>query len=84
MLTQDQKEAILRSAGIDVPAWANGSSLPGSDGQHKAHGWARAAQVRAHAINDLFEAYVAQRAARSLREAEEARQLADIRRESDR
>lgn len=84
MLTQDQKEAILRAAGVDIPAWpgvsscaqqmqAPDESCPARAPQ--ADGHVVSAKMHALAINALFEQYVVQRAAKSLREADEALRL---------
>jgi hypothetical protein len=83
MLTQDQKEAVLRAAGIKVPAWSRASSRQQEQAQDEsrttqpaqADGRADAAKAHALAINALFDQYVAQRAARSLREAEVAKRM---------
>ena len=83
MLTHDQKEAILRSAGIEVPAWTQDLSKA-SPGQQEAQGdqpsahgvkptgRTLAAKTHALAIDALFDQYVAQRAARGVREADDA------------
>ena len=75
MLTTDQKETILRRAGVAVPAFPSRYS---SDQQHQS-----AAAQWARTIDTLFVEYSAARAARSLRDAEEARQLGALRRASD-
>lgn len=92
MLTTDQKETILRRAGVAVPA--SPASRP-SDPQHQAgaepslkrnmqaEGRRTAAEQWARTIDTLFVEYSAARAARSLRDAEEARQLGALRRASD-
>ncbi|MDR6860959.1 hypothetical protein [Variovorax guangxiensis] len=92
MLTTDQKETILRRAGVAVPAFP--ASRP-SDQQHQSDAEpilqrnmqldARriAAEQWAKTIDTLFVEYSAARAARSLRDAEEARQLGALRRASD-
>lgn len=94
MLTTDQKETILRRAGVAVPAFP--ASRP-SDPQHQARaepslnsnmqvegeGRRTAAEQWARTIDTLFVEYSAARAARSLRDAEEARQLGALRRASD-
>jgi hypothetical protein len=78
MLTTDQKEAILRGAGVATPAFPSPGVLwrtnpqAGMDPDTAAKQWA-------HAINTLFVAYSAARAARGLRKAEEARQLGVLR-----
>ncbi|WP_200936030.1 hypothetical protein [Variovorax sp. Root411] len=90
MLTADQKEAILRGAGVATPAFPSPGVLWRQQRQHDAAPGSRtnpqagmdtdlAAKQWAHAINTLFIAYSAARAARSLRKAEEARQLSVLR-----
>ncbi|MBD9665554.1 hypothetical protein J2W37_002406 [Variovorax paradoxus] len=90
MLTIDQKEAILRWAGVSTPAFPSPGVLWRQQRQHDAAPSSRtnphavldpgtAAKQWAHAINTLFVAYSAARAARSLRKAEEARQLSVLR-----
>ena len=67
MLTTSHKASILRKAGVAVPA------QPIDADMHVAGtGWA-------NAIETLYVAYVAARAAKSLRDAEEARQLTMLR-----
>jgi hypothetical protein len=67
MLTTSHKASILRKAGVAVPA------QPVDADMHAAgSGWAKA-------IETLYVAYVAARAAKSLRDAEEARQLTMLR-----
>jgi hypothetical protein len=82
MLTIVQKAAILGKAGIDVPARpeddlsthvVTGSPVKAEGVSQKAHDWGRA-------IETLYVSYVAARAAKSLRDAEEARQNAMLRR----
>ncbi|MDM0039955.1 hypothetical protein QTH89_08960 [Variovorax sp. J22G21] len=68
MLTTSHKAIILRKAGIEVPAVP-----PDADLQTAASSWARA-------VENLYVAYAAARAAKSLRDAEEVRQLAMLRR----
>lgn len=92
MLTTDQKATILRRAGVAVPAFP--ARRP-SDQQHQAgaestlksnlqaEGRRMAAEQWARTIDTLFVEYSAARAARSLRDAEEARQLGALRRASD-
>jgi hypothetical protein len=86
MLTTDQKEVILRGAGVATPAFPSPGVLWRPQRQHDAAPGSRtnpqagmdsdtAAKQWAHAINTLFVAYSAARAARGLRKAEEARQL---------
>lgn len=92
MLTTDQKETILRRAGVAVPVRpchrASGQQQQADaepilannlheGGQQTAAGrWARS-------IDALFVEYSAARAAKSLRDAEEARRLGTLRRASD-
>lgn len=92
MLTTDQKETILRRAGVAVPA--SPARRP-SDQEHQsgaepilkdtlqADGRQQTAQQWARTIDTLFVEYSAARAARSLRDAEEARQLGALRRAAD-
>ena len=92
MLTTDQKETILRRAGVAVPA---SPARHSSDQQHQSDaepslkenmqvdGRRIAAEQWARTIDTLFVEYSAARAARSLRDAEEARQLGALRRASD-
>ncbi|MEP6721162.1 MAG: hypothetical protein ABJA77_06945 [Variovorax sp.] len=81
MLTTDQKETILRRAGVAVPAFPS----PGcADQQHQADCEPSAARRWARTIETLFVEYSAARAAKSLRDAEETRQLGALRRASDR
>jgi hypothetical protein len=92
MHTTDQKATILRRAGVAVPAFP--ARRP-SDQQHQAgaestlksnlqaEGRRMAAEQWARTIDTLFVEYSAARAARSLRDAEEARQLGALRRASD-
>jgi len=82
MLTTDQKETILRRAGVAVPAFP--SPRASDQQQHQADDPQNAAEHRARTIDTLFVEYSAARAARSLREAEEIRQLVALRRASDR
>ena len=90
MLTTDQKEAILRGAGVATPAFPSPGVLWRQQRQHDAAPGSRtnpqagmdpgtAAKQWADAINRLFVADAAARAARSLRKAEEARQLSVLR-----
>lgn len=74
MLTIDQKEAILRKAGIAVPEFR-----PVAAATHKAEldRWTEAVDV-------LYLQYAAARAAQSLRDAEQAQQLDALRRAADR
>src|SRR5580765_7335197 len=81
MLTTDQKEAILREAGVATPAFPSPGVLWRQQRQHDAAPGSRtnpqagmdpgtAAKQWAHAINTLYVEYSAARAARSLRKAE--------------
>jgi len=90
MLTTDQKEAILRGAGVATPAFPSPGVLWRQQRQHDAAPGSgtnpqagmdpvTAAKQWADAINTLFVAYSAARAARGLRKAEEARQLGVLR-----
>ena len=93
MLTTDQKATILRRAGVAVPAFPARS--PSDQQQHKASaerrlesnlqadGRWRATEQWAQTIDTLFVEYSAARAARSLRDAEEARQLGALRQAAD-
>jgi len=84
MLTIDQKAAILRKAGITVPAFPDRS--PRSQGSADDAEAALAAAVHrwSEAIDVLYVQYAAARAARSLRDAEQAHQLDALRRAADR
>ena len=82
MLTTDQKETILRRAGIAIPwipAPGVAAQLQQADGRLlvkgnlQADGRASAAEQRARAIDALFADYSARRAARSLADADAAR-----------
>ncbi|QNK69420.1 hypothetical protein [Variovorax sp. PAMC26660] len=82
MLTILQKASILSKVGFDVPARPDddlstnavtGSSVKPEGISQKAHDWAKA-------IETLYVAYVATRAAKSLRDAEEVRQTAMLQR----
>lgn len=55
MLTTDQKETILRGAGVATPAFPS----PGVLWRQQRHDPGTAAQQWAHAINALFVAYSA-------------------------
>ncbi|MDM0052971.1 hypothetical protein [Variovorax sp. J22R115] len=91
MLTTDQKEAILRRAGVAVPDFPSGpprSKAQEPDargnaawsGKRSVSGSRRAAIGQwAATIDALYVEYVARRAAKSLRDAEEARQLSLLR-----
>lgn len=85
MLSTDQKETILRKAGIAVPArtdFGSAEQLQQADGEpivkeHLQADCRRDSAVhRARAVDALFAAYSAQRAVRSLQADEEARQAA--------
>lgn len=71
MLTTDQKEAILRRAGVTVPPFPSGA-MQNDEG---APGFAIAVEQWARSIETLYVAYVARRAAQSLRDDEASRQL---------
>jgi hypothetical protein len=86
MLTTDQKETILRRAGVPVPAFPtrplpvkgrdqpDGAKAPTNHLAEDAEKEAAAAEW-VKAINALYVEYSAARAAKSLRDAEEARRL---------
>ena len=92
MLTTDQKEAILRKAGVAVPDFPPGdleAQARGPDAHDKTMSPARqtAAQAReqwAAIIGTLYVEYVARRAAKSLRDAEDARRLSMLREAGER
>ncbi|RZL86611.1 MAG: hypothetical protein EOP82_29325 [Variovorax sp.] len=87
MLTTDQKEAILRRAGVSVPdqpagaADASARELEASDvatendGTRAPTSHQEATALWAQTIETLYVEYGARRAAKSLRDAEDARQL---------
>ena len=82
MLTTEQKEKILRLAGIKVPDYPRPEAAVHSTQQQQGTSnlsptgpSAQAAAQWTKAIETLFVQYSAERAARSLRESEEARQL---------
>lgn len=92
MLAADQKAVILRRSGIAVPPLpvetaANESGVEAIGGPAQAPGTPvirEAAQEGAlrqwtAQVNALFVSYVAARAAKSLRDAEEARQMSELR-----
>lgn len=91
MLTIDQKEAILRKSGVAVPEFPSGhprlqardSDAIGNlapSGKRSASELRRAAiEQWAATIDALYVEYVARRAAKSLRDAEDARQLSMLR-----
>ena len=92
MLTTDQKETILRRAGVAVPAFPSrrpsdqqqqADAEPILKGNMQADGRQNTAEHWARTIDALFVEYSAARAASSLRDAEEARQLDARRRTSD-
>ncbi|MFM9925372.1 hypothetical protein VLK31_20445 [Variovorax sp. H27-G14] len=67
MLSTEHKANILRKAGYTVPA------VPGS-----ANSIYQTSQTWGKAVETLYVSYAAQRAAKSLRDAEEARMLASL------
>lgn len=75
MLTIFQKATILSKAGFEVPACPAEDDSAASAGavSQKMHDWAKA-------IETLYVSYVAARAAKSLRDAEESRQTDMLRR----
>ena len=84
MLTIDQKETILRRAGVTVPVFPE--RHPGAhprdhdaEAEHKAD-----LQRWSEAIEVLYVQYAAARAAKSLRDAEEAARLDQLRRAAER
>jgi hypothetical protein len=95
MLTTDQKETILRRAGVAVPAFPtrplpvkgrdqpDGAKAPTNHLAEDA-GMRAAAAEWVKAINALYVEYSAARAAQSLRDAEEARRLGALRQASAR
>lgn len=95
MLTTDQKETILRKAGVTVPAFPThplrakehdqleGARDPTKDLAEGAAKRAAAAEW-AKAIDTLYVEYSAARAAKSLRDAEEAQRLGELRQASAR
>lgn len=90
MLTTDQKEAILRRAGVVVPDFPPGHSktIASERGAHdtsavQAGGSASNSSREpigpwAETIETLYVEYVARRAAKSLRDSEDARQLSTL------
>ena len=72
MLSTTQKANILKKAGVQVPEMPT-SDAATAGGLHTTREWATA-------VENLYVSYVAARAAKSLREAEEARQLDMLRR----
>jgi hypothetical protein len=91
MLTIDQKETILRKSGVAVPEFPSGhprskardpdaSDSLAPSGKRSASESRRAAiEQWAATIDALYVEYVARRAAKSLRDAEDARQLSMLR-----
>jgi hypothetical protein len=77
MLTVAQKANILRKAGIPVPPGPD-EPLPGMGASSTAEP-ALSADAWAATVNVAFVTYAAARAAKSLRDAEEARQLQTLR-----
>ena len=76
MLTIDQKEAILRRAGITVPAFPD-QAVTGSGHEDCLRRWTEA-------IDLLYLQYAAARAAKSLRDAEQAQEIDALRRAAER
>lgn len=72
MLTNDQKETILRRAGVTVPDYPSRETSAAARREALAQ-WTRS-------IETLYVEYVARRAAKSLRDAEAARQLSALQR----
>lgn len=79
MLTTVQKAKILGQAGFEVPARPVEAVPADSPAGQDA-----ALQTWTQAVENLYAGYAAARAAKSLREAEEARQLDMLRRLSSR
>ena len=75
MLTILQKATILSKAGFEVPACPNEDTLTSAASavSQKMQEWGKA-------IETMYVAYVAARAAKSLRDAEESRQTDMLRR----
>lgn len=73
MLTPAQKATILGKAGFQIPASPAPTRAEAADQDAAAQDWIKA-------VETLYVSYVAARAAKSLRDAEEARQLAMLRR----
>jgi hypothetical protein len=90
MLTTDRKEAILRRAGIAVPQFPPGDlQAQARDAPDETVSSAKrpAAQAReqwAATIAVLWVEYVARRAAKGLRDAEDARRLSMLREAGER
>jgi hypothetical protein len=93
MLTIDQKETILRKAGVAVPDLPSSTKArepdarddPAASGK-RAQSESRRAAIEqwAASIEALYVEYVARRAAKGLRDAEDARQLSLLRRAGER
>lgn len=90
MLTIDQKAAILRRTGIAVPPMPSdgvtggetgtpSTTVPSSSDISLTPTQTNAMRQWSSAVNTAFVSYVAARAAKGLREAEEARQLCRLR-----
>ncbi|MEJ8854416.1 hypothetical protein WKW79_07545 [Variovorax robiniae] len=77
MLTVAQKANILRKAGIPVPPGPDEHPL--ENGASSTAEPALTAEAWAATVNVVFVTYAAARAAKSLRDAEEARQLQALR-----
>ena len=77
MLTVAQKANILRKAGIPVPPGPD--EEPHESGASPTAEPALTAEAWATTVNVVFVTYAAARAAKSLRDAEEARQLQALR-----
>ncbi len=77
MLTAAQKATILRKAGIPLPPApdSTASIAPGEATAQAEAARADAADAWAATVNVAFVTYAAARAAKSLRDAEEARQM---------
>jgi len=72
MLSTSLKANILRKAGVQIPT-LGAEAMSGDELKAAASEWA-------NTVETLFVIYTAARAAKSLREAEEAQQLAMLRR----
>ena len=92
MLTTEQKETILRKAGVAVPAFPcfnlsdqepQADARPILKENRQADGRQDAAAQWARTIDALFVEFSAARAAGGLRDAEEIRQLDRLRQASD-
>lgn len=82
MLTPDQKEVILRRAGIAVPIFPERRLQAQERDAEAEH--ASAVHRWSEAIDVLYVQYAAARAAKSLRDADEAAQLDRLQRASER